>query len=451
MVTHSPDLYKNRSATHEFLFSHSQGPLETDLAAQARFDEDEAGSTALAAEFSELRDRDGLTRVVADTMASARALVAIAVRIVWPPDIPADGDRAATFLKKWLNPIADACRGHNGAWARTGRHRFVGVFPGLDADGGQALAQKLLEVFGDDAYPPVILGVADLATADGQAPQVIANAEKALAHGGFFGPGTITPFDAVSLNISGDRHYQAGDIAGAIAEYQKGLQLDPTDANLYNSLGVCFGVLTRHDKALAAFEKAIRLDPQDVMAIYNKGYIHLLKHQHESALDCFQRAARLEPDVFEVNFHIGLTFMEQQMPEKARPYLEAATRGNRHSGHAFKSLGRCLGRLGLTREAIQAYKRAVKVNPADAESLSMLGRLYTRLGESLDVAEVFCQQSVSLSPDNGLFHHRLGVVYLQQGKPDQARFAFARAIELGHDSHSDMQSAQAHLAAVKAS
>jgi hypothetical protein len=46
--------------------------------------------------------------------------------------------------------------------------------------------------------------------------QIVTNAEKALDHAGFFGPGTITGFDAVSLNISGDRRYQAGDIAGAI-------------------------------------------------------------------------------------------------------------------------------------------------------------------------------------------------------------------------------------------
>ena len=451
MVTHSSNLFKNRSATHEFLFSHSKGVQETDLAAQARFDEAGPVSPALATEFSDLHDRDGLIRLIADNMASATALTAIAVRIVWPAEMPADDERAATLLKKWLKPIAETCRAHDGAWAHTGRYRFVCVFPGFDADRGRALAEALLETLGGDGYPPVILGRAALSSADGQGTQIVANVEKALEHGGFFGPGTLTAFDAVSLNISGDRHYQAGDITGAIDEYQKGLQLDPSDPNLYNSLGVCFGVLARHDEALAAFEAAIGLDPQDVMAIYNKGYIHLLKHAHEPALACFQQAARLEPEVFEVNFHIGLTYMEQQMPEKARPYLEAATRSNRRSGHAFRSLGRCLGQLGLTREAIQAYKRAVKVNPADAESLSMLGRLYTRLGESLDVAEVFCEQSVTLSPDNGLFQHRLGVVYLQQDKPDRALSAFARAIELGHDSHSDMQSAQAHVAAVKAS
>ncbi len=451
MVRHSSDLFKNRSATHEFLFSHSEEALETDLTAQARFDEDNAGSLALAAEFADMHDRDGLIQVIADTMVSDTALAAIAVRIVWPTDMPTDDDRAATLLMKWLKPIAKTCRANKGVWARTGRYRFVCVFPGLSADGGQALAQELLESLGGDAHPPVILGTAALATAGAEGSQIVANAEKALEHGGFFGPGTITGFDAVSLNISGDRHYQAGDLTGAIDEYQQGLQLDPTDANLYNSLGVCFGVLARHDEALAAFEKAIALDPEDVMAIYNKGYIHLLKQAHESALDCFQRAARLEPDVFEVNFHIGLTYMDQQMPERARPYLEAATRSNHRSGHAFKSLGRCLGQLGLTREAIQAYKRAVKVNPADADALSMLGRLYTQLGESLDVAEVFCEQSVSLAPDNGLFQHRLGVIYLQQDKPDRALSAFARAIELGHDSHLDMQSAQAQVAAVKAS
>jgi tetratricopeptide (TPR) repeat protein len=99
----------------------------------------------------------------------------------------------------------------------------------------------------------------------------------------------------------------------------------------------------------------------------------------------------------------------------------------------------------LTKEAIQAYKRAVKINPADAESLSLLGRLYTRLGESLDVAAVLCEQSVRLSPDDGHFRHRLGHVYLKQGKLDHALAEFELAVALGHDSqNADRSNAGPH-------
>jgi Flp pilus assembly protein TadD len=93
----------------------------------------------------------------------------------------------------------------------------------------------------------------------------------------------------------------------------------------------------------------------------------------------------------------------------------------------------------LTKEAIQAYKRAVKINPDDAGSLSLLGRLYTRRGESQDVASVLCEQSVRLSPDDGLFRHRLGHVYLNQGKLNHALAEFELAAALGHDSRTQIE------------
>ena len=205
------------------------------------------------------------------------------------------------------------------------------------------------------------------------------------------------------------------------------------------------------DSALNAFDNAIWLSPREVMPIYNKGFILLLKGNLEQALECFMEADTCEPNVFEVIFHIGQTLVEMGDNEKARPYLEAATLANNRSGPAFKSLGACLDQLGLTKEAIQAYKSVVKINPGDAESLSLLGRLYTERGESLDVASVLCEQSVRLAPDNGLFRHRLGHVFLNQGKLNHALAEFELAATMGHDSQPQIEETQNRMTASRAS
>jgi hypothetical protein len=95
------------------------------------------------------------------------------------------------------------------------------VFPHLTAADGQALARELIDASADAEHTQLTIGVAAYPTINYTRHQIVNNAEKALEHASFFGPGTITPFDAVSLNISGDRHYQAGNLEGAIREYQK--------------------------------------------------------------------------------------------------------------------------------------------------------------------------------------------------------------------------------------
>lgn len=451
MPTPEPDLFKNRSATQEFLFSHSDERIHTGNDEESAIGADDAGTAPLARHFPDMLDRQGLIRAIDTHMASASTLVALAIRIEPPVGTTSDNHAGMDILEEALTPVAALSRDHDGRWARIGRERFACVCPHLTGADGQELADRLSTALADTPGLPVTIGVAAYPTINYTRSQIVDNAEKALDHAGFFGPGTVTGFDAVSLNISGDRHYQAGDIAGAMDAFKKGLLLDPSDVNLHNSLGVCHGVLKDYDNALTAFENAIWLAPEEIMPIYNKGYILLLKGKQEQALHCFLKANDREPDVFEVVFHIGQAFMEMDDAEKARPFLEAATRSNSRSGPAFKRLGTCLDKLGLTKEAIQAFKRVVKINPADGDSLSILGRLYARRGESLGVASALCEQSVRLSPDEGVFRHRLGTVYLNQGRLDHALAEFELAVALGHDSRQQIEETRDRMMAAKAS
>lgn len=443
MAGHASNLFKHRSTTQEFLFSHSDDIIDHGHQQEVSTRRKSAAAASPDPLFPDMQDREGLIHTIDTHMASTAALCAIAVKI--------EGSEETGIAEDAIVAIATLCRTHGGHWARIGPDRFACVFPHLAAADGHVLAQHLFNTFPDAENPPFTAGVAAYPTINYVRTQVIENAEKALEHAFFFGPGTITGFDAVSLNISGDRYYQAGDIAGAISEYRKGLLLDPADANLHNSLGVCHGVRKDFDNALSAFENAIWLSPREVMAIYNKGFILLLKGNLEQALECFLKADACEPNVFEVIFHIGQILVEMGANEKARPYLEAATLANNRSGPAFKSLGACLDTLGLTKEAIQAYKSVVKINPGDAESLSLLGRLYTERGESLDVASVLCEQSVRLAPDNGLFRHRLGHVFLNQGKLNHALAEFELAAAMGHDSQPQIEETQDRMTASRAS
>lgn len=451
MAGHASKLFKKRSTTQEFLFSHSDDIADDGNVQKVSASRKSAAVPSPDTRFSDMQDRQGLIDAIDAHMASASTLCAIAVKIGRPAGEQDDTHNKKAFTEDTMNFVATRCRRHKGAWARIDPDRFACVFPHLTAADGHVLAQDLLTAFREVEKPPFTMGVAAYPTINYVRTDIVENVEKALEHACFFGPGTITEFDAVSLNISGDRSYQAGDIASAIIEYKKGLLLDPADANLHNSLGVCHGVLKDFDNALIAFENAIWLSPHEVMAIYNKGYILLLKGNLEQALECFRKADACESNVFEVIFHIGQTLIEMGATDKARPYLEAATLANNRSGAAFKSLGACLDKLGFTKDAIQAYKSAVKINPGDAESLSLLGRLYTELGESLDVASVLCEQSVRLSPDNGLFRHRLGHVFLNQGKLNHALAEFELAAAMGHDSQPMIEETQDRMTASRAS
>ena len=281
------------------------------------------------------------------------------------------------------------------------------VIPENDLPVCRNLAAKIQDLLSEYQKETVSIGIAVYPMAGFSPMDAVLNALKALTHAAALGPGSRVVLDAVSLNISGDRLYQAGDLPGAVEEFQKALQLDPSSVNVHNSLGVCYGMMEMYDAAEAEFDAAMRLKPDEVMALYNMGVIRLLTGRRETALDFFMKAAAIDDGIFELALLTGKLHLETGNPEKARPFLEKALNCRPNSGAALRTLGACFSALNLLREAVAVYTRAVKNNPSDAESFSRLGQLYDAIGENPEIARLFCQQSVAIAPENEIYSQRL--------------------------------------------
>ena len=266
-----------------------------------------------------------------------------------------------------------------------------------------SIQNKLLEF----QKETVSIGISVYPLAGFSQNDAVLNAWKALIHAAVVGPGNMVVVDAVSLNISADQLYQAGNLPGAVEEYQKALQLDTSNVNVHNSLGVCYGMMEMYDAAEAEFEAALQLKPDEVMAMYNLGVVCLLTGRKEMALNIFMKAAAFDDGIFELAFLTGKTYLEAGSPENARPFLEKALNSRPNSGTALRTLGACFSALNLLREAVAVFTRAVKNNPNDAESLSQLGELYDMIEENPEIARLFCQQSVAIAPENEVYRERL--------------------------------------------
>jgi tetratricopeptide (TPR) repeat protein len=318
-------------------------------------------------------------------------------------------------------------------WGRISQDEFACLCRDTDEVSGLKLAKRIQEKVQLTGKETVSIGLAVYPFWPFEKMNVLDNARKALDHAAFFGPNTVTPFDAVSLNISADKLYQYGDIDGAIEEFRKALAVDPKNVNVHNSLGVCYGVQGKLNEAIDAFETAIRLDPGDVMATFNLGLAHAKQGNQEKALDLFLDAHSLDGDNPDVAYQIGMCYREKADTDSALAYLEKAARNTRKGAHIFAAMGECYLEKEMLREAVKAYEKAIKLNPTNAKSLSALGRLYGVLGENLEIAVVLCLESTKIDPTSGLYRRRLGKLYLQTDDYENALEQFKKAAELGED------------------
>jgi tetratricopeptide (TPR) repeat protein len=353
-----------------------------------------------------------------------------------------DEDKNVAVEKETLLAVAGLLAGmfgHIGAiWGFVAPGVFGCFLPETDSKQALQLADDIQKELKKANLSPAITGVAAYPMINYQKGDVLVNALKARDHAAFFGSGANVFFDAVSLNISGDKFYQVNDMEQAVAEYQKALLIDPSEVNVHNSLGVCYGLLGRSDEAEAEFDTAMWLDPAEFMAFYNKGMIKLMQNVSDQALKLFLKADKLakkaKTDAFEVTFHIGKLYLESDQPDKGLEFLRRALRLKSESAAVSACLGQCYLALDQPDEASAAFQKAVKVNPNDADSLSALGDLYLKRDKNLEIALVYCQQSVALLPDNGLLHYRLGQAYERHNQNEDALGAYAKAAKLGYDA-----------------
>ena len=384
---------------------------------------------------------------VKEQTAAAKRFGLLAVKTDQLPEhaTPQDPEARVRRAETLAGVVKQICTHEKGIWGTIEDDIFGCCLPGSDIEASLAISQEIQQQSSQLTNGSVSIGVAIYPMLDYDRGQIVENARKALVHASFLGPASVVAFDAVSLNISGDALYQAGDVAGAAQEFERGLQVDPGEENLHNSLGVCYGVQGDQNKALEAFEKVLKINPDNVMALHNTGYSKSILDDTEGALTCFRKAHELDDSLFEVAFHAGKLLVGADRLEEGKPFLEKAVEINPDAGVGHYFLGECYRKMEHTDQAIQAYSAAVKRNPNDAGALSALGSLYDEKGENPEISMLFCEKGVELEPENGLYLYRLGNVLLKHGKIPAALDMFEKAHTFGYEAADRISAVKAEL------
>ena len=444
MTKQPPKLYHTRESTRHFLYSkaEAEGPAKKRIHTPARIQK------AIQTIYPGLLSGHAFIDYAEQQLASATLFACMVFQIDdhTGSEKHSESD-PATAHQQAAKLFDDFCKKYTGRWGLIHSGLFGASFE--DKNGSQCLnlVQNFQDTLKRQAEITVSAGIAQYPTLSYQPAETLTNALKALDHAALLGPGSTAIFDAVSLNISGDRLFDKGDLKGSVSEFLQALKLDPTNINVHNSLGVCYGLMGDYEKAKKEFNSAIALDTEEVMLWYNLGLTCMLAGDHSRALDHFLKANALDRNVFEVAFQTGRLLMEMNQPENGKKFLEHASKLEPESGAVFRYLGECYTAINKINAAIKAYKKAIKHNPTDAASLSAMGCLFDEQEENPEIALMFCQESVRHAPENGLFRYRLGQLYLKHNRLADALKQFKKAEFLGQDASAAIEEIQKQLPA----
>jgi len=260
---------------------------------------------------------------------------------------------------------------------------------------------------------------------------------------------------------SAEKLVAKGKIEPAIKEYERLLDDNPNDVNTLNRIGdlwvrinnnteavKVFSKIADHYskdgfflKAIAIFKKINKLDPSklDIYAkladLYAKQGLameaksqyqvladYYLKHgDPANALQIYRKISELDPN--SINVHVKLADLYSQNNQTAEALKE------------YDRVGRMLLKRGMLDEAVQVFKKALKI---DATNVELVESLVTALLEAKDYANATAIVETALEANRD--HPRLlgiwGRVQLAKGDTQSARSALERAVASNPDEPS---------------
>lgn len=331
-------------------------------------------------------------------------------------------------------------------FALQSRDGSVEVRSDLIAVQGQAYLETGLFEEADQAFEEAIaLNPANPLAYIGSAKAAVVRNRLTAAADFAYAAADLAPEMAEPWYVTGEIRRVQGDLQGALAGYDKALDLDPRDTKIRLSRAATLVELDRNDDALSDIKHVQDTDPEHPQALYLEALVLARRDDLDGARDALRRAdAALAPHTSEHGSLLllaGILSYSQGNLEAARTNLEQYLRSERTDSPlvARKVLAQVLLREGEPATAIWFLEQALPQAPDDAGLHALLGNAYLQ-NRQPDRAELMYEKASSLEPERadaltGLARSRIAlgreeealtdleqVIALESGSSSQAVF-----------------------------
>ena len=193
----------------------------------------------------------------------------------------------------------------------------------------------------------------------------------------------LRPGDSMTLLKVGDALRIGGLQQESLASYREVLSSSPNSAPAHAGMGLALFELERYAESIEELNEALELDSE--MPIKGALHRHLGRTNSElgdfeEAVDHFRRAIEADPSDRDSTDRLALLFFERKRFQDALGHYLALAELQPESAQTHANTGATLVHLGRDEEAIQAFERALALDPELAGVRTTLENLRRKVG-----------------------------------------------------------------------
>lgn len=223
-----------------------------------------------------------------------------------------------------------------------------------------------------------------------------------------------------------------GRLDDAINNYERAIELEPSNAAFVYNLAISLALAGDREKAIKAYRRALELKPLYPDALINLGNLLLETDQVEEAVTICRQVVELVPQRHIAHFNLANTLAKAEEPTAAAAY-QAALELNPHHLDTLKNYAVYLTAQKKYEEATSILKQAAREQPDSWEIINNLGIVYANQ-ENFDTAFSCFREALRLDPDNAEIHFHLGKAQEEARQFQDAMISYRQVLEK-HPNH----------------
>lgn len=217
----------------------------------------------------------------------------------------------------------------------------------------------------------------------------------------------------------------------ALAEYEKAGQMKPESARITHALGQVYKAMGEIEKAEELFLDAVTYNPRYIKVQQSLGELHLELGNETEAIKYLKEAASISPDDAARQISLGKLYAKNDLFEEAEKAFQHAIKSDPKNAELQTQIGEIYLEHGQAEKAAEAFRGSLGLN----ETVHVYNRLGIALRHNQRYKEAIeeYKKALKVEPENEVVYYNLGRALLDDNQKDGAIGAFRKARELNPD------------------